>query len=96
MEKYLVEKKNSNMYQLTLKQYPTSFLMMQLLDQQLYCVISTHVDFDQRGKGIGTHLYKAMLDFIRKEKAKFNATCPFIVKLADLDQTIKDIYQPRY
>ncbi|MDR1235176.1 MAG: N-acetyltransferase [Mycoplasmataceae bacterium] len=94
MNEYLIKKQKNNIYELRLVKHPDSCLTMKLLKNSVYCAVSTHVFFDDRGHGIGKLLYQAMIDYIRKQKAKFNAACSFIMKQADLDKTVKDIYLP--
>jgi predicted GNAT family acetyltransferase len=92
MEKYKITKRNSNIVEINLVQFQDSHLKLQLLNDKVYCAISTYVNPNDRGKGIGKSLYECMIDYIRKEKAQFTAACPFIVDLADHDKTISDIY----
>jgi predicted GNAT family acetyltransferase len=92
MKKYQIVKRNSNIVEIQLTKYPDSHLRMQKLDGNVYCAISTYVNPDDRGQGIGKLLYQAMLEYIREQNAKFSALCPFIVDLADEDKTVKDIY----
>jgi predicted GNAT family acetyltransferase len=92
MKKYQIGKRNSNIIEIKLNRYPESHLRLQLLDNNIYCAISTYVNPNDRGQGIGKLLYQAMLDYVRSQKAKFNAMCPFIVDLAERDSSIKDIY----
>jgi predicted GNAT family acetyltransferase len=92
MKNYQISKRNSNIVEIKLSKYPTSHLRMQLLDNNIYCAISTYVNPDDRGQGIGKLLYSAMLDYVREQNAKFSAMCPFIVDLANHDKTVKDIY----
>jgi predicted GNAT family acetyltransferase len=69
-----------------------SYIRLQQINPDLYCVITTFVDANQRGKGLGEKLYLEMIKFIRENKAKFKATCPFVVAKANQDKSIKDIY----
>lgn len=69
-----------------------SFVRLQKLDDGNYCAITTFVDPNQRGKGIGNKLYLEMIKFIRTNNVKFKATCPFIVEIAKNDKSVKDVY----
>ncbi|MDR0675203.1 MAG: N-acetyltransferase [Mycoplasmataceae bacterium] len=92
MKNYQINKRNNNIVEIKLNKYPDSHLCMQLLNSNIYCAISTYVNPNDRGQGIGKLLYQSMLDYVRSQNAKFNAMCPFIVDLADQDKSIKDIY----
>ncbi|MDR3329795.1 MAG: N-acetyltransferase [Mycoplasmataceae bacterium] len=92
---YRIEKRNNQIIDIVLIGHTTSHIRLQQLDDVTYCVISTYVDNAERGQGLGTKLYKAMLSYIRENKAKFSATCPYIAEIAANDKTVKDIYTER-
>jgi predicted GNAT family acetyltransferase len=92
MQKYQISKRNSNIVEISLTKSPDSHIRLQTLNNNVYCAISTYVNPSDRGNGFGKVLYECMIDYVKKEKAKFSATCPFIVDLADQDKTIKNIY----
>ncbi|MDR2369515.1 MAG: N-acetyltransferase [Mycoplasmataceae bacterium] len=92
MTNYQINKRNSNIVEIVLNKYADSHLRMQLQDNEIYCVISTYVDPTHRGQGVGKLLYQAMLDYVRKQKAKFSAVCPFVIDLAQHDKSVQDIY----
>ncbi|MDR1991351.1 MAG: N-acetyltransferase [Mycoplasmataceae bacterium] len=92
MIKYQIKKKQSGVIELYLDKHPESRIILLTTAKNTYCVVSTHVDINERGKGIGKSLYLAMIEFIRKQHAKFSATCPFIAELANTDKSVKDVY----
>jgi predicted GNAT family acetyltransferase len=96
MNKYCIKEKNSGIVELGLKNHPESHLIFQLLENNVYCAVSTYVSPDDRGKGVGKLLYLSGVQYIRDKKSKFCATCPFIVNLAAEDKTIGDIYVNRF
>ncbi|MDR2823513.1 MAG: GNAT family N-acetyltransferase [Mycoplasmataceae bacterium] len=71
------------------------YVRLQETSDHVYCAITTFVDPEHRDHGAGAKLYEAVIEFVRKENAKFSATCPYIVCKADEDKSIKDIYVPK-
>jgi predicted GNAT family acetyltransferase len=70
----------------------SSYIRLQKLQDNTYCVITTFVDPAHRGKGLGNVLYEEMIKFIRENKTQFKATCPYVVDKAKEDKKNKDIY----
>lgn len=93
MANYKVKKFNSDICEISIPKYKDSYIRVQLIQEHLYCAISTFVSPEDRGEGIGGALYDTLLKFIRDHKAHFAATCPFIVQKADEDKSVKDIYE---
>ncbi|MDR3163755.1 MAG: GNAT family N-acetyltransferase [Mycoplasmataceae bacterium] len=92
MSSYTISKRNSGVIELSITTQSNAYIRLQDMGDNIYCAITTFVDPSLRGKGIGRKLYKALIEFVRDTKVKFSATCPFIVKLAESDKTITDIY----
>ncbi|MDR3257238.1 MAG: N-acetyltransferase [Mycoplasmataceae bacterium] len=92
---YRIEKRNNQIIDLVLVGHAASHIRLQQIDDTTYCVISTYVDSAERGQGLGTKLYKAMLSYIHENKAKFSATCPYVAEIASNDKSVKDIYIER-
>jgi predicted GNAT family acetyltransferase len=92
---YRIEKRNNQIIDLVLVGHATSHIRLQQMEDATYCVISTYVDSAERGQGLGTKLYEAMLSFINENKAKFSATCPYVAEIAANDKSVKDIYIKR-
>ncbi|MDR0825682.1 MAG: N-acetyltransferase [Mycoplasmataceae bacterium] len=91
MSKVNINHKNSKAIEFNTERNK-AHLDMILVKEGVYCIVSTFVDDTLRGQGVGKVLYKAAIDYIKKQNAKFYATCPYAAALADEDKSIKDIY----
>ncbi|GHU31930.1 hypothetical protein FACS1894166_04290 [Bacilli bacterium] len=91
MSKVTINHKNSKAIEFNTERNK-AHLEMILVKDNVYCMVSTFVDDTLRGKGIGKVLYQAAVDYVKKQNAKFYATCPYVAALAEEDKHIKDIY----
>ncbi|GHU47972.1 hypothetical protein FACS1894218_3630 [Bacilli bacterium] len=91
MSKVNVNHKNSKAVEFNTERN-RAHLDLILVKENIYCIVSTYVDDNLRGKGIGKVLYEAAVEYVRKQNAKFYATCAYAAALADEDKSIKDIY----
>ncbi|GHU27404.1 hypothetical protein FACS1894152_4000 [Bacilli bacterium] len=91
MSKVNINHKNSKAVEFTAERNQ-AHLNLILVKENVYCIVSTYVNDNLRGKGIGKVLYEAAIAYIRKQNAKFYATCAYAAALADADKSIKDIY----
>lgn len=86
-----IKNRSNNIIEISLPN-KNSYVRLQKNDDDTYCAVTTFVDPGHRGKGIGSILYDEMIKFIKGNKTKFRATCPFIVDRANQDKKNKDIY----
>jgi predicted GNAT family acetyltransferase len=90
--KYQVHNRKDDILEIKLVGVENSYLRLQKLTDKVYCAITTFVDPNTRGEGVGKKLYEALIDYVKTNDAKFKATCPFVVELAQQDKINKNRY----
>lgn len=62
-------------------------------NENTFDIVHTEVEDHFEGKGIGTELVSAAVEYARKEEKKIEATCPFAKEVLEKDDAVKDIYR---